>query len=167
MASSGLGVSSIANSDLSTQKLRAEQVVKSGAGWFIWIAALSVVNSVVGWVGGGVHFIVGLGVTQVVDVLAKQQGSSGLLLEVIINGLVVGIFALFWNFAGKGQSWAFILGMSLYAIDGLLLLFFRDIFSVAFHGYALYRIYQGMSAVPVLHRLEAALAPAGAPIVPR
>ena len=167
MASGGFGVPTTAMNDLSSQKMRAEQVVRVGAGWFIWIAALSVVNSVVGWVGGGVHFIVGLGVTQFVDALSKQAGSSGLLLDVVINGFVVGVFALFWNFARKGQSWAFILGMSIYALDGLLLLLFKDIFSVAFHGYALYRIYQGMSVLPVLHRLEAALAPADAPIVPR
>jgi hypothetical protein len=114
-----------------------------------------------------VHFIVGLGITQVVDALAHQIGSSGLVLDIIINGFVVGIFVLFWKFASKGQSWAFMVGMILYALDGLLLLMFKDIFSVAFHAYALFRIYTGMKLLPMLHQLETALAPADAPIVPR
>ena len=47
------------------------------------------------------------------------------------------------------------------------MLYFRDILAVAFHGYALYRIYAGMSGIPALQKLEAALTPAGAPIQPR
>jgi hypothetical protein len=154
-------------SDLTAQKLRAEQLVKGGASWFLWIGGLSIVNSIIGLAGGGVHFIVGLGVTQIVDALAHQVGSSGLVLDIIINGFVVGIFVLFWKFASKGQSWAFIVGMILYALDGLLLLMFKDIFSTAFHAYALFRIYTGMKVLPMLHQLETALAPADAPIVPR
>jgi hypothetical protein len=88
-------------------------------------------------------------------------------LDIIINGFVVGIFVLFWKFAGKGQNWAFIVGMILYALDGVLLLMFKDIFSVAFHAYALFRIYSGMKILPVLHQLETAMAPANTPIVPR
>jgi hypothetical protein len=153
--------------DVTAQKLRAEQLVKAAAGWFLWIGGLSVVNSIAGLAGGGVHFIVGLGITQVVDALAHQIGSSGLVLDIIINGFVVGIFVLFWKFASKGQSWAFMVGMILYALDGLLLLMFKDIFSVAFHAYALFRIYTGMKLLPMLHQLETALAPADAPIVPR
>jgi hypothetical protein len=153
--------------DLHAQKLRAEQAIKGGASWFLWIGLLSIVNSVIGLAGGGVHFIVGLGVTQVVDAFAHQIGASGIVLDIIINGFVVGIFVLFWKFAGKGQSWAFITGMALYALDGVLLLAFKDIFSVAFHAYALYRIYNGMKVLPILHQIEASLAPANAPIVPR
>src|SRR5947199_3821400 len=87
--------------DLTAQKLRAEQLVKGGASWFLWIAGLSVVNSIVGLAGGGVHFIVGLGITQFVDGLAHQVGSSGLVLDIIINGFVVAVFVLFCKFASK------------------------------------------------------------------
>jgi hypothetical protein len=47
------------------------------------------------------------------------------------------------------------------------LLVFKDIFSVAFHAYALFRIYNGFKVLPILQKLEQAMAPAGAPIVPR
>jgi hypothetical protein len=37
--------------DLMLRRVRAEQVVKSGANWLVWIAGLSVVNSIVGMSG--------------------------------------------------------------------------------------------------------------------
>jgi hypothetical protein len=89
-------------------------------------------------------------------------------LDLIINGIVAGVFVLFWQFARKGQKWAFVVGMVLYAADGLLLVLLKDILSVAFHAYALYRISGGLKALPVLQRAEAATQmAAGAPIVPR
>jgi hypothetical protein len=156
-----------ATNNLAFQKLRAEQIVKAGASWFLWIAGLSIVNSLVGMSGGGLHFIVGLGITQVVDAMARGVGSSGVVLDLIINGFVAGVFLLFWNFAKKGQSWAFMVGMGIYALDALLLLSFKDIFSVAFHAYALFRIYHGLKAVPVLEKLEQSMIFPGAPIVPK
>ena len=37
----------------------------SGAGWFFWIAALSLINSIILLSGGDRHFVVGLGVTSI------------------------------------------------------------------------------------------------------
>jgi hypothetical protein len=153
--------------DLTYQKIRATQAVSAGASWFLWIAGLSMLNSLIGMAKGGLHFVVGLGITQVVDALARQAGNSGIVLDLIINGFVAGVFVVFWNFAKRAQNWAFIVGMLLYAMDGLLLLTFKDIFSVAFHAYALFRIYHGMKAIPALQKVEEASLPAGAPIVPR
>ena len=48
MATGGLGMGTApapAPNNLLEQKLRAEAVVKAAAGWFLWVAALSVVNS--------------------------------------------------------------------------------------------------------------------------
>jgi hypothetical protein len=120
--------------------------VRVSARWFYWIAGLSLINSAVVIFGGSFHFVVGLGVTSVVDVLAKQAGSAGVILDLTINGLVAALFCLFASFAGKAQKWAFLVGMVLYALDGLLLLMGRDILSVGFHAYALYCIYRGLAA---------------------
>ena len=76
------------------------------------------------------------------------------------------MFVLFWNFARKAQQWAFLVGMALYALDALLMLYFRDILAAACHGYALYRMYSGMSGIPALQQSEAAMTAAGAPIQP-
>ena len=135
-------------------KLMAQAValarVRIGAKWFYWIAGLSVINSAVMIFGGNFHFVVGLGITSVVDVMAKQAGAAGVLLDVTINGMVAGIFALFGYFACKAQKWAFFVGMALYVLDGLLLLTVQDFLSVAFHAYALYCIYRGLSQANVV-----------------
>lgn len=170
MSSPGFGLSGTPQASLTNlveQKLRAERVVKTGAGWFRIVAILSIINSVLSMSGAGIRFIFGLGIAQFVDGLAHQAGQGGIALDLVINGFVAGVFFVFWNFARKGQQWAFLVGMALYAVDALVMLYFRDILAVAFHGYALYRIYAGMSGIPALQKLEAALTPAGAPILPR
>ena len=136
------------------QKLRVEQALKGSASWFVMIAGLSVVNSVLAMSGATVRFIFGLGLSSVVDELAHQAGSPGYLLDLIINGIIAGVFVLFWNFARKGQRWAWYLGMSLYAVDGLLLLLFKDYLAIAFHAYALYRMSSGLKLLPILDRLN-------------
>ena len=168
MSSGGFGAAQAPSlNNVIEQKLRAENIVKAGAGWFLWVAGLSMVNSILSLSGSGFRFIFGLGIAQIVDALAHQAGSSGFALDLIINGFVAGIFVVFWNFARQGQNWAFLVGMALYAVDGLILITFKDFLGVAFHAYVLYRIYSAMKVVPVLHRLQQATAPAGAPIEPR
>jgi hypothetical protein len=170
MASGGFGSTgsiSPATTEMVEQKLRAEQVVKNGAGWFLAIAGLSILNSVLTMSGTSFHFIFGLGVTEIVDAIGRQSGSTGSALGLVVNVFIAGLFLLFWNFARKGEKWAFLVGMALYAIDGLILVPFKDFLGVAFHAYALFRIYHGMQGVPVLEELRRRMAPAGAPIEPR
>jgi len=128
------------------RKINAAAQVARGARWFYWIAGLSLVNSAIGIFGGGVHFVIGLGITQVFDVLTKPFGGTGIVLDVVINGTVAAVVCLFGVFASKGQKWAFLVGMVLYGMDGLLLLLGGDYFSVAFHAYAIYAISRGLSA---------------------
>jgi hypothetical protein len=61
---------------------------------------------------------------------------------------------LFWNFARQGQKWAWYLGMAIYAVDGVLLLLFKDYLAIAFHAYALYRMSSGLKLLPILERLN-------------
>jgi len=140
----------------SEQKLRVEQALKGPASWFVTVAALSILNSILAMTGAGLHFIFGLGITQVVDEIAHQAGSAGYVLDFIINGIIAGVFVLIWHFARKGQSWAWYGGMALYAIDGLLLLLFKDYLSVAFHAWALWRMAPGLKLLPILRQLEQA-----------
>jgi hypothetical protein len=149
------------------QKRRAEQVVKNGSGWFFAIAGLSILNSVLTLSGTNFHFIFGLGVTEIVDALGRQSGTTGSALGLVVNVFLAGLFLLFWNFARKGEKWAFLLGMALYAVDGLMLVPFKDLLAVAFHAYALFRIYNGMQGVPVLENLRRMMTPADAPMEAR
>ncbi len=147
--------------------MRAEQLVKNGAGWFLAIAGLSILNSVLTLGRTHFSFIFGLGITQIVDAIGRQNGATGSTLGLIVNVFIAGVFVLLWNFARKGEKWAFLVGMALYAIDGLILLPFKDYLSAAFHAYALFRIYGGMQGIPALEQVRQALAPAGAPIEPQ
>src|SRR5262250_3232161 len=130
MSSPGIGVSATPQSSLTNlveQKLRAERVVKVGAGWFVTVAALSLINSLLSMSGAGIRFIFGLGVAELVDALAHQAGQSGFALDLVINGFVAGLFVLFWRFARKGEQWAFVVGMAIYALDAVLVLYFKDV----------------------------------------
>jgi len=127
-------------------KLAAQVQVRGRAAWFYWIAALSVINSAVVMFGGNFHFVVGLGLTSIVDSTSKDVGAAGAVLALVINGFIAGMFAMFGYFACKAQKWAFIAGMSLYAIDGALCLMGSDILSAGFHAYVLYRLYTGFAA---------------------
>jgi len=160
MASPALGVSkpNTNQNELVAQKLGIEQALKGSSSWFVIIAALSLVNSVLAMTGAGIHFIFGLGLTQIVDALAHGAGSAGIVLDLIINGVIAGVFVFFWNFARRGAKWAFLAGMGLYVMDALILLLFKDFLSVAFHGWALYRMYSGVKLLPDLERLNQASA---------
>ncbi len=64
MATGGFGMGTApapAATNLLEQKLRAEAAVKAAAGWFLWVAALSMVNSFLSMSGSGIRFIFGLG----------------------------------------------------------------------------------------------------------
>ena len=149
------------------QKLRAEQIVKNGAGWFLAIAGLSILNSVLTMSGANFHFIFGLGTTEIVDAIGRQAGTTGSALGLVVNLFIAGVFLLFWNFARRGEKWAFLVGMALYAVDGLILVPFKDFLGVAFHAYALFRIYNGMQGLPVLEEIRRRMMPENTPIDPR
>jgi hypothetical protein len=122
--------------------------IKRSAGWFDWIAALSLVNSVISLFNGNWHFVLGLGITEVIDYLAQRSGNSrGQLIGFVVTLLVAGFFWLMGRFAKQGQRWALILGMVLYTLDGGLLLLRQDWFSVAFHGYALFMLSRAFGAI--------------------
>ena len=135
---------------IAVSRMVAAARTRIGAKWFYWIAGLSMINSMVVIFGGNFHFVVGLGITSVVDAMAKRIGTAGSVLDLIINGFVAGVFVLFGYFACKAQKWAFMVGMGLYLVDGLLLLGARDFLSVGFHAYALYAIYRGYTSAQLV-----------------
>jgi hypothetical protein len=145
--------------------LKLQTQHKSGATWFYWIAGLSVINSIVVLVGSQWSFIVGLGITQLVDGIAigvarQASAQSGLILKVMGFGfdlLIAGLFVFFGAFAKKRYMWAYVVGMVLYAFDGLIFLLVKDFLSIGFHVFALVCIYNGMQASIKLRALEEAV----------
>jgi len=142
-----------------------EQAMRSGAGWFYWIAALSVVNSAIQLAGSDRSFIVGLGITQVFDAVATgitqgTEGNAGTVLRgiaLVLDVLVAGFFALIGWQAGKGRAWAFVIGMLLYAADALIFLLVQDWMSIGFHAFALFGIWGGFASLRKLRDEEVRL----------
>ncbi|HYG36117.1 MAG TPA: DUF4339 domain-containing protein [Clostridia bacterium] len=120
--------------------------MKSGASWFYWIAGLSLINSVVAFTGSSWRFMLGLGITQIFDGFAANIGTGGKAVALGLDVLVTGVFILFGIFAYKGHTWAFITGMVLFTLDGLLILLFKDWLGVAFHAFVLFCLFRGMVA---------------------
>lgn len=131
-----------------TQLAVAMAGIKRGAGWFDWIAGLSIVNSLIALFNGNWHLVFGLGITEVVDYLAQRSGSTrGQVIGFVVTLAVAGFFWLMGHFAKQAQRWALILGMFLYLLDGGLLILGQDWLSVAFHAYALFMLTKTFAAI--------------------
>ena len=129
---------------LDAQHLHAR--MRSGASWFYWIAALSLVNSVAAVFGFGWRLIVGLGSTQIIDAFAYQVSGGGVAIALVLNVLVAAIFVSFGVFAHKGRLWAFVVGMAIYALDGVIFAMAKDWLAAAFHAFVLYSLFAGFRA---------------------
>jgi hypothetical protein len=122
----------------------------SGARWFFWIAGLSMINSIISLNDGSWNFLAGLGITQVISELAvglsEELGGAVTVVALILDVLVAGAFVALGLFAQKGHTWAFIVGLVVYAFDALIFLAAQHWFSVAFHAFVLYSLFKGLMA---------------------
>lgn len=133
--------------------------MRRGAGWFITIALLSGINSVLQIFDAKIRFIFGLGITQVVDALARGGGQNGTILMIAVDGVFIVMLILCAKWAKAGSQGAFLGGMIAYALDGVLLLLFSVWLDAAVHAYALYMIWQGYSASRELAQMQLAAQP--------
>ena len=135
--------------------------VSVGANNFYWIAGLSVVNSFISAFDGRVTFVIGLGLTQLVDafanLLAQEYSESAMIFKIIglvLSILFSGVFVFFGYFAGKQLRWAFISGMVLYGLDAVILLYFKDWIGFFFHLYFLWGLWNGLQALNQLQKVK-------------
>ena len=118
--------------------------ILNSANWFFWIAALSIINTVIAHSGSNWQFFLGLGVTAVADAVALQVGGIGVGVALVFDVLAASAFVAIGLLARRMLMWPFVLGMVAFALDGVLLVLLEDYFSVAFHGYALFSIFLGV-----------------------
>jgi len=88
------------------EKLRLEHQFKGGAGWFFWIAGLSLITSIISLAGSSWGFIVGLGVTLVIDAVASQTGTMGKLFAFGLDVIAACVFVLFGILARNRYRWS-------------------------------------------------------------
>lgn len=120
--------------------------LKSGASWFYWIAGLSLVNSIAAFLGSDWRFILGLGVTQIIDLFGSQMGGAGKVVTIGLDVAAAGVLILLGVFGNKRQLWAFIVGLVLFALDSVVFLIGGDWIGVAFHAFVLYCLFRGLQA---------------------
>lgn len=120
--------------------------VKSGASWFFWIAGLSLINSFTALTGQNWHFLFGLGIVDLINGLSAEFANSGKFVALLLDLLVAGVFVVFGIFGNKRHLWAFITGMILFALDGVLFLIAQDWLGIAFHAVALFFLFRGAHA---------------------
>lgn len=135
-----------AGASVSVDLLELDKRVRSGGSWYYWVAALSLVNSVVAFTGGGGGFVIGLSVTQVLDDVLAKAGGNAKVIGLVLGVLASGAFAAFGVFACKRHSWAFIVGMVLYAFDTLLTVLAQHWLGLAFHAWVLVSLFLGLRA---------------------
>jgi uncharacterized protein DUF4339 len=123
-----------------------EAHLKSNASWFYWIAGLSLINSIAAFTGGGWRFILRLGITEYIEDFGHSLGGDARMVVFILEVLAAGVFILFGVFAHKRHTWAFIVGMFLYALDGLIILNEQDWIGLAFHAFVLFCLFRGFQA---------------------
>ncbi len=146
---------------LEAKILSLRQRSLNGANWFYWVAGLSVVNSLLMNFGAPIHFVVGLGVTLVVDIICSGIGQANpniaTLTKIFALGFALLLALIVWGFgwlARRHYLVPFAIGMFLYLLDGLLFLFFQDWLPVAFHAFALYSMWLGFTASRELLQIE-------------
>lgn len=95
----------------------------------------------------------------------SEETQGAVLIRVIafaINLAAAGFFVLMGLVARRGHIWAFIVGMVLYAVDGLIFLLVGDWWSIAFHLFALWGLFRGIQATRQLRDLPARDTPVNA-----
>jgi len=92
---------------------------------------------------------------QIFDGLAQGFGSgAGLAVAVVLDLLAAAVFVFFGVFANKRHTWSFIVGMALYALDGLIFLIGPDWLGVGFHAFVLFCLFRGFKACRALNAVS-------------
>lgn len=120
--------------------------VRTGASWFYSVAGLSVINTILSVCNAPIRFIFGLGVTEIFSVVGNGVGGAGKFVALIASVIAGAVLVFFGVFASKGQTWAFAVGIAIYALDAVLVLVAGDWLGGLFHAYVIFRLVQGMMA---------------------
>lgn len=138
------------------------QKYKNGANWFYWIAALTIITSLIAFGGGGWRFFISLGTTQIIDALAEglsaELGGGAKVVALVLDLLVTGTFVVFGVLAGKKLLWAYVLGMAVFLLDGLVTLVIQDWIGAIAHVVVIVLMVPGFMAGRELVDLEARMA---------
>jgi len=140
------------------QHAELTQRLKNGANWFYWIAGLTIITSIITFFGGGWRFFISLGSTQLIDAiadaLAAEIGNAAKVVALVLDMVITAAFVGFGVLAGKKLVWAYIAGMVVFLLDGLVNLFIQDWIGLVAHVVVLVLMVPGLQAGRELNSLE-------------
>jgi hypothetical protein len=144
-----------------SQKLQLNTRHKAGAGWFLWIGGMTLINTIMLVTESKFRFVTGLGLTRLIDAITISMVHHRFVLSnamkvfsLVFDAVAIGTFIFIWIKARDRQQWAFIAGFILYAVDAPVLILFKDWFGIGFHVFALIFIYRGWKALQELNQVE-------------
>ncbi|HZI63116.1 MAG TPA: hypothetical protein VFD62_20640 [Pyrinomonadaceae bacterium] len=145
-----------------TRREELTQRYKSGANWFYWIAGLTLVTSFLSFSGTDWRFLISLGTTQVIDALAAELSDEGggapKIIAIVLDVILAGVFVVFGVLANKKLLWAYILGMTIFVLDGVVSLVVEDWIGAIAHVVVLVFMVPGFLAGRELVDLEERMA---------
>jgi hypothetical protein len=137
-----------------------ERTARIGSRWFYWIAGLSLVNTFLYYGGAPIRIALGLGFTQLVDVIVGSILPQLYYLSLAIDVVIAAAFVGFGYLSGRADISAFLVGLVVYVIDGLLYLGLMilgrtptGIVAIIWHGVAIYFIWKGLQTARELKNL--------------
>lgn len=132
--------------------VQLEKQHRSGANWFYWIAGLSALSSILILIGSPVISAITLGSTEFLVAIGKEVPEMAIA-TTIASVLILGVYVLLGYLSNKGYRGAYIVGIILFFLDTLFLLWIQDFFGIAFHALALYYLIVGVIALFKLKKL--------------
>ena len=127
--------------------------VRSAANWFFWIAALSLLNTMMVLAKSGTVMALGLGTTLVLDAIGGP-------IPLALSLTCIGFSALLGWQARQFKLWPFYVGMALYAIDALIFVLATDWIGMAVHAFVLFSLFMGAASLRTLRKAGPAAAAA-------
>lgn len=110
--------------------------------WFLIIGYLSIINTIILITRFSIHFVFGLGITQLIETRFISMYGNYKYLAVLISLMISGVF-LALGYAKGNKKGIYIAGLILYALDTCIFIYTADWLSAAFHIFVLVAIIRG------------------------
>jgi len=110
------------------------------------------------YTGANFRFLISLGTTQLIDALANafsaELGGAPKIIALVLDLILTGVFVVFGVLANKKFLWAYILGMVVFTLDGVVSLLVQDWVGVIAHVVVLVFMVPGFMAGRKLVEIE-------------
>lgn len=144
----------VSGRDLARYQLDQRQ--RQGGAWFYWIGGASILNSLIYASGTQWGLAIGLGVTYVIDEIAKAVSNTVRtpIYAFLIDLALAAGFLLIGRAARRGRLGWYAFGIFLYLLDGILFIVVQDILGIVVHLIAIFGLASGWIAARRLKKME-------------